>query len=232
VLKNEDRIQALALNALELLQTIVNESHELLPKAAPLESGFIYRHTNNVSWLAEEALFLIAQGRIAGPPIIARAMLESTIYLAASRSYANLPARKTVWELKDWLRRARHLGMDDAVCDLVPEIERKIRKIQTDHDLDPEDKEWSLSECACRSELVDFLRKEYFMLSQHSHSSAVGLLSRHDGTDSRTIHQTIVGCILMTSGFAPQLLPTRSPQKHIDHAAILLDELVQIIEKK
>src|SRR5262249_9130013 len=162
--------------------------------------------------------FLMNQGRIAGPPIIARAMLESTIYVAASKSHANFPARKTVWELKGWLRRIRQLGMHDAVRDLVPEIERKIQKIQTDHDLDPDDQEWSVSECARRSELVDFLRKEYFMLSQHSHSSAVGLLARHDGTDSGISRQTIVGCILMTSGFAPQLLPTFTPQEHVDRA--------------
>jgi hypothetical protein len=223
--------ERLAFEALELLQAIVSEAHDLSPKAAPLEAGFAYRHVNNISWLAEDALFLMGHGHIAGPPIIARVMLESTIYLAAAKSHPNFPARKTVWELKGWLRRIRLLEMEDAVRDLVPELESKIRKIEAEHGLDPQDREWSVSECARRSEIVDFLRKNYFMLSQHSHSSAVGLLSRHDGTDARTIRQTIIGCMLMASGFAPQLLPTLTPQDHIDRAAALLGELVEMVEK-
>lgn len=228
---SEDRVHAFLEECLSLLQKIVGEAHDLSPKAAHLEEGFVYRHANNVSWLGEDALFLMEQNRLAAPPVIARAMLESTIYLAASYAHANFPARKTVWELKGWVRRIRSVGMEDAIHEMIPQMQKKIRDIETKHGLDPQDKEWLVSECARRSE-VDFLRKNYLALSQHSHSSAVGLLSRHDRTDAGTVRQTIVGSMLMAAGFAAKLLPTLTPQEHIDRATALLDELVEMIEKK
>jgi len=218
MLVDHDDFESLSGGALDLIQKVVSEAHALLPESAPIEDGFVYRHANNISWLAADALFLMEKGCIAGPPIIVRVMLESVIYLAAARSHPNFPARKTVWELKGWLRRTKQLD--------------KIREIQTKHHLDPKDREWSVSECARRSEMADFLRKDYFMMSQHSHSSAAGLLARHEGTDARTTRQTLIGSMLMASGFAPQLLPTISPQQHVDRAAALLGKLVEMIERK
>jgi uncharacterized membrane-anchored protein YhcB (DUF1043 family) len=225
-------VSPLAFDALDLLQQVVQEAHDLSPKAAPLEDGFVYRHANNISWLAADALFLMENDRIATPPIIVRAISESTIYLAASKSHRDFAARKTVWELKGYLRRIRKLGMEAAIRELIPQMEQKIRDIQTKHSLDPDEEEWSVSECAQKSELVDFLRKNYFSLSQHSHSAAAALLARHGGTDARVATQTLIGCMLMASAFAAQLLPTLTPRQHVDRATALLDQLVNMIEKR
>jgi len=68
---------------------------------------------------------------------------------------------------------------------------------------------------------MDFLRKEYFILSGNTHSSAFALVSRDDRIYEGLIHQTVITCLVMGAGFAAQLLPTNDPQAHIDNATAL-----------
>jgi Family of unknown function (DUF5677) len=191
------------------------------------------RHANNIVWLATDIICLVQEDRIAGPPILARAMLESVFVLAAATCVPNLAARKAVSELKEWQQRLRKLNMFEAheLADMDAQANEQIHRIQTEYDIDPNDPMWTPTRCARESGIAEFFLRGYFLLSQHTHSSTAGLLTRHSGTDAGLVHQTIISCLVMATGFAAQLFPIKNPQKAVDEAALMLRDLMDLMSR-
>lgn len=207
----------------------MQEVHESPGDGGPLEESFHYRHANNVVWLADEVLFLIREDQIVGPPILLRVMLESVFNLAASVSIENFHARKTVWELRDMLRRLRNLGLESAMGGNRGDVVALIDRIEKQYALEVNEPSWPVSRIALEAGVTAFLRKEYFILSGHIHSSSATLLSRDSGTYSGLIHQTLITSLVLSAGFSAQLLETKDPQVYIDRATALGHQQQELI---
>jgi hypothetical protein len=95
----------------------VEEAHDLHDKNEQdtmiVETVYPYRHANNLCWLADDLILLLRNGHIASPPVIARAMLESLFYLAACKNVSKFAVRKTIWEMREFVRRASKVGLVD-----------------------------------------------------------------------------------------------------------------------
>lgn len=228
---SDEEISTLETSALALLQQIVEEAHDAPGGDGPIEIGFNYRHANNIAWLAIELLSCIERGHVASPPIIVRAMLESLFNLAASTCINQFPARKIVWELRDYLARAKNLDLENVLGDKRLEILALISRLENQYGLTPNERSWSIARIAREAGTTDFLRKEYFTLSGHTHSSSFALLSRHDGVYGPLIHQTLVSCLVMGAAFAAQLLPIHDPQARLDHAVALGQQQLDLISR-
>jgi hypothetical protein len=98
--------------------------------------------------LADEVLFLIGEGQIVGPPILLRVILESVFNLAALVSIENFHARKTVWELRDWLRRLRNLGLESLMGERKTEVLALISRIEKQYGLAGNDPIWPVTRIA------------------------------------------------------------------------------------
>ena len=221
----------LLFSSLELLQQIVKEAYKIA-EPGPIETGFAYRHANNIAWLAEDAIWLISQGHVAAPPIIARSMLESLFCLTASKAIANFPARKSVWELRDWIKRVRALNLDadPGFSELFSKANALIDRLETQYNLQHNEPAWSIRRCAEESGQLDTYTKHYFLLSQHTHSFSSGILARHAGSGSKLLEQTIIYTLLVAAGSAAELLQNATPQKYIDRATSRMADLIEMIE--
>jgi hypothetical protein len=220
------------------LKRIVEEAYGLLDPNEEdvkiIETVFPYRHANNLCWLAEDLMLLVRSGYIASPPVIARAMLESFFYLVACKTVPNFAARKTVWEMRDFLRRTSNLGAvdsnDDEFLAERAKIHAFIGSIERHYGLVANERPWTLAQCVEACGDVGFLKVNYFFLSYHTHGSFIGLTARHDDRHNSLMQQAVLGSLIMGSAFAVQVLPTATPQQHIDKATKLLDQLFQLIE--
>lgn len=228
----DENISRLHTRALDLLTGVVQEAYDAPHPDGPIETGLIYRHANNIVWLAGDIDALIREGRIAGPPILARAMLESVFTLAAGTSVPNFAPRKAISELREWQQRLRNLSMfePDELAEMNREAEKHICRIQKEYGVDSKDPIWTVSRCAQESGTVGAsLRKAYFLMSQHTHSSSAGLLTRHTGSDVGIVHQSIISCLILGAAFGAQLLPVNDPQSIVDEASSLIRELTELV---
>ncbi len=133
------------------LKRIVGEAHAIQNPAEEdvkvIETVFPYRHANNLCWLAEDLRLLVRNGHIASPQVIARAMLESFFYLAACKTVPNFAARKTVWEMREFLRHACNFVPDDSLASERAEIHRFIDKIERHYGLIANERPWTIARC-------------------------------------------------------------------------------------
>ena len=216
------------------LKRIVGEAHAIQNPAEEdvkvIETVFPYRHANNLCWLAEDLRLLVRNGHIASPQVIARAMLESFFYLAACKTVPNFAARKTVWEMREFLRRASNFVPDDSLAAERAEIHRFIDQIELHYGLTANERPWTIARCVDECGDVAFLRGNYFFLSQHTHGSFLGLAARHDHRHSSLVQQAVLGSLIMGCAFAAQVMPTATPQQHVDNATTLMGKLLQLIE--
>jgi hypothetical protein len=229
--KEREQVLSLYDRALDLLSAIVEEAHDDPTPPGPIETGLLYRHANNIVWLATDLTLLMNEGRIAGPPILLRAMLESMFHLAAGVSVPNFAARKAVSELMELDRRLRVLEVDQQTTEILSKLIAERVRLQTQYQLDPKEGPWTVSRCIRESTTMEFLRNTYFLLSQHTHAASSALLSRHTGIETGILQSTIIGCIAMSAGFAAQLLPTKTPQAYVDKAAALIGELTEMMTR-
>jgi Family of unknown function (DUF5677) len=222
--------------SLRNLQRIVEEAYGLLDQneedVKKIETVYPYRHANNLCWLAEDLILLIRSGHIASPPVIARAMLESFFYIVACKSVPNFAARKTVWEMRDFVRRTSNLvGVEgNELAAEREKIQQFIAQIENHYRLVPNERPWTIARCIEECGDVSFLKPNYFFLSQHTHGSFIGLTARHDDRHTSLTQQAVLGSLIMGSAFIVQVVPTATPQQHIDKATKLLGRLFQLID--
>lgn len=231
------RVSELFLKSLRHLQVIVEEAHDLHDEDAEdvtkIETVFPYRHANNLCWLAEDLLLLIEDERIASTAVIARAMLESFFYLAACNSVPNFAARKSIWEMREFLRRSRKLvesPSDNWLVAETAEIQQFIERIERHYGMAANEPAWTIARCIDECGDVAYLRLNYFFLSLHTHSTFMGLTAQHEGRHAWLIQQSVLGCLTIGAAIAPQVIPTHSAQQHVDKATELLGELLELIK--
>jgi hypothetical protein len=157
-------------------------------------------------------------------------MLESFFYLAACKTVPNFAARKTVWEMREFLRRASNFVPDESLASERVEIHRFIDKIERHYCLIANERPWTIARCIDECGEVGFLKWNYFFLSQHAHGSFLGFAGRHDDSHSSFVQQAVLGSLIMGSAFAAQVMPTATPQHHVDNATALMEKLLQLID--
>ena len=77
-------------------------------------------------------------------------MLESFFYLAACKAVPNFAARKTVWEMREFLRRASNLVLissDDWMPAERAEIHGFINRIERHYGLVAKERPWTIAQC-------------------------------------------------------------------------------------
>src|SRR6266446_9385670 len=149
------KIWRLFLRALRNLQRIVEQAHELQDdgeeEVKRIATVFPYRHANSLCWLAGDLRLLVRNEHIAAPPVIARAMLESFFYLAACKSVPNFAARKTIWEMRDFIRRGSNLQLVGPNREWLAaergEIQTTIERIERHYGLNPNERAWTFAQC-------------------------------------------------------------------------------------
>jgi hypothetical protein len=233
----DPKVWRLFLRSLRQLKRIVEEAHRMRDDAEGdvkvIEMVFPYRHANNLCWLADDLRLLVRNGHIASQPVIARAMLESFFYLAACKTVPNFAARKSVWEMREFLRRASNfvpLTPEDALAAERAEIHRFIDRIERHYGLTANERPWTITQCINECGDVAFLRANYFFLSQHTHGSFLGLAARHDYRHIPLVQQAVLGSLITGGAFAAQVMPTATPQQHVDNATTLMGKLLQLME--
>jgi hypothetical protein len=162
-------------------------------------------------------------------------MMESVFVLGAATRVPNFAARKAISELREFQSRMRKLNIFEDAADLQElssQADKQIRRMQDQYGIEPTDLPWTVSRCAKESGSADFLRKIYFLLSQHTHSSSAGLLTRHSGTDAGIVHQSMISSLILGAAFAAQLLPVVNPQRVVDEATAMLGELNKLIAEE
>jgi hypothetical protein len=228
------KIWRLFLVGLRRLKRIVEEAHAMQDvterDVSVIKTVFPYRHANNLCWLADDLRLLVRNGHIAGAPVIARAMLESFFYLAACKTVPNFAARKSIWEMREFLRRASNFVTDDSLIEEQKKIQRFIAQIERHYGLVTNERPWTIARCIDECGDVGFLKANYFFLSQHTHGSFLGLTARHEGRHTPLVQQAALGSLIMGYGFAAQVIPTAMPQQHVDDATVLMGKLLQLIE--
>jgi hypothetical protein len=220
------------------LKRIVEEAHTSQTTnevdVAAIETAFPYRHANNICWLADDLRLLVRCQRVAVPPVIARAMLESFFYLAACKTVPKFAARKTLWEMDEFLRRSRMFAkvhLDDSLAEERVRIAAFMERVEQYYKLTSNERHpWLIAQCIDHCGDPAFLKANYFFLSQHTHSSFLGLAARHHGGHDRIVQQSVIGTLIIGGGIAAQVLPNKKPQAHVDQAARLLGELLQVID--
>lgn len=230
------KVWRLLLRSLRQLKQIVEEAHALhdasVRDTMVIDTVYPYRHANNLCWLADDLVLLLRNGQIASPPLIARAMLESLFYLAACKNVPKFAERKTVWEMRDFVRRALNLGLvggDEPMAIERAEIQAFIERLERDHGLVPNEPAWTIKRCIEECGDVGFLKTNYLFLSQHTHASFLGLSARHDDRHTPLLQQAVLGGLIIGGGFAAELLPNASPQSHVDKATALMAELLRLM---
>jgi hypothetical protein len=158
-------------------------------------------------------------------------MLESVFNLAAAVRIEHFPAKKIVWELRDFLARLKSFDLEALLGEKHSEVVALIARLESQYGLEPNEKSCSIARIAREGQTTAFLRKGYFILSGHIHSYSFALLSRDDGVYDNLIHQTVISCLLVAAGLAAQLIPTNGPQAHIDRATELGDRHLDLISR-
>jgi hypothetical protein len=150
------------------------------------------------------------------------------------QSVSNFAARKTIWEMREFIRRAKNLGStgpnDQWLQAENAEILSAIQKIEARYGLIPNERSWSIKRILEACGEVAFLKTNYFFLSEHAHGSFMGLTVRHEGRHTLVVLQSVLGTLIMGAGFAAQVVPTATPQRHVDKSVELMGELLQLMQ--
>lgn len=193
--------------------------------------AFIYRHTRNIHQLGADVVHLMATGRLASCPIIIRAMFESLFKLVAAVKQPQAAVEIFIFELEEDKKRIEK-WLDPVEC--APAIEgysQLAQQLRQEHKITSV-KKWKTEECAVAAELSEKYRGEYFLFSAHVHASTGGIITQEMNVNKGFMLQTLLFIVLCAAGHAPQVIPTKLPQQHIDETARLMNELVQLMDAR
>ncbi len=223
-----ERCRDLFERALLLLRAVVAEASDE-KRSFSLVEAYVQRHANSLVWLADDAKVLIDSGCFAAVPLIVRSMLESGFILAAAVNEPGFAGEKMLREVINFRRRISvHLENDP----LLSEFEDLERRIREEANFSGSPRKLSVKETADIAKLDINYQFEYFLYSQHTHAEIGGLTARHfeESLPTRNL-RTMAYVLTLAAAFTPQLLDTDTPQLHVDHAAIILGELVDALKE-
>jgi hypothetical protein len=219
----------------DLLSKVLEEAHILIQKG-DLREAFVYRHARNISQLGQAILCLESHDQPDSCPIIARAMIESLFKLVAATKATDaaveIVLHEVITEIKkieDWIKI---LGDDNdsTLKETVAELKVFAKDLETKHGIQSK-KNWNIFECAKASNLGEFYRQDYFLFSKHTHATASGIIAQENETVRDRVLRILVFIVLCSVGHLVQIVETKTPQKHIDEAALLVDEAISYIKQ-
>jgi hypothetical protein len=227
--------EELAKNCFQRLQLVLEDAFAANEKSDERDEriAFVYRHAVTIQRLAEDVMRLEADGHHYSSAIIVRSILECLFNLVAAVKEPRFAVEKLVWEVEDEMKKIRKwisttgedgVGFEETITNLETTSSFLRQKHNISGTLN-----WNAFECAKKADLVDEYRREYFIYSKAVHATASGIISREQKVGRGHIRQTVLMALLHASGYMVQVVPTKSPQKHIDATADLIEKLTALI---
>ena len=173
-------------------------------------------------------MFLMESGRIESCQVIVRAMLESLFKLIAAVKQPEAALQIFISELEADAERMKLLNPTECAPG-VECFEKLATKLRKEHNVTSE-KIWSTFACADAAELIDKYRGEYFIFSGRAHASTGGIILEEGKIGAGCALQTLLFIVIYASGGFVQVIQTKTPQRHIDESARLLNKLLELME--
>jgi hypothetical protein len=214
-------------NGFGLLKSVLVEAAEIGGEW-DYRTKFVYRHARNINQLGHDVLFLMESGRLESCQVIVRAMLESLFKLIAAVKQPEAALQIFISELEADAERMKLLNPIECAPG-VECFESFAAKLRKEHNVTSE-KEWSTFACADAAELIDKYRGEYFIFSGRSHASTGGIILEEGKIGAGCALQTLLFIVIYASGGFVQVIQTKTPQRHVDESARLLNKLLELME--
>lgn len=222
--------------SLELLERILNEAYQRAPEN-DLRSAFIYRHTRNISDLGEDVLALERQERTSAARIVVRPMIESLFRIVAALKKPSFAAEKLIAELEDegeriqkWIQVDRSIDFQHEMAETLQMLTDYTKRLRREHVVTSRNR-WNVFDTAKAAELDWHYARDYFLYSKYVHSTVSGIISQEYQTARGHVLQTTIFVVLAAAGHAVQFIETATPQAHIDQAASLMGNAINLIEE-
>jgi hypothetical protein len=222
------RLDRIAERSFGLLGRILDESIAL-KNGEDMRRAFVYRHARNIYQLGRDVIFLLESSRLDSCPVVVRAMLESLFKLVAAVKQPEAAVQIVISEVEDDLARITK-WLDPVDC--APAIRgftEFAQHLRSENRITSH-KKWTTLACAEAAELGEQYRCEYFHFSGHAHATTGGIILQEACFGVGQVLQTTLAVVLSAAGHAVQIVPTKSPQKHIDESAKLLGKVNGLIE--
>lgn len=211
-----------------LLEKILNDAYSNFEEGN-LRHAFIYRHARHILHLSKDVFELETRRAAYASGIIVRAMLEGLFNLVAAVKQPQFAAEKVVWEIEDEIMRIRKwLGTDSENLESAKQLEEFGASLRKQFPI-PSRMNWKTVECANAAELGQQYRSEYFVLSKRSHAMTSVMIGTEKQFGRGYVLQTAIYILISAAGHLVQVLPTATPQKHVDSAAELVSRLTNAI---
>src|SRR5207247_1798613 len=91
-------------------------------------------------------------------------------------------------------------------------------------------RKWNTLACADAAELTGHYRTDYFHFSGHTHATTGGIIMQESAAGAGYVLQSLLFILACSVAYAVQVLPTASPQLHMDTATKLLKEITDLVE--
>jgi hypothetical protein len=222
------KLDQIAKQSFVLLGEVLDESIEL-KNEENVRIAFVYRHARNIYQLGQDVIFLFEAGRLDSCPVIVRAMLESLFKLVAAVKQPDAAVQILIREAEDDLKRITK-WLDPVACaPAIRDLSSFVQRLRSDYQI-TSTKKWNTLECAEAAELGDQYRSEYFHFSGHAHATAGGIILQEVSFGAGQVLQTTLAVVLCATGHAVQVVPTKTPQRHIDTSTRLLQNVVDSIK--
>ena len=224
--------ERIAIESYNLLLRVLTQVFALHEKGN-LRHAFIYRHAQTILRLGEDLFHLEAERRSYSSPIVVRVMLECLFNLAAAVKKEEFAAEKLIWEAEDEARRIQKWLGGDSPClkETIETLTNWAASIRKQHNVTT-NVNWNTLACAEAAELDDHYRQEYFVFSKKTHATTSGMLSSEKNVGRGFILETTVFILLCAAGHVVQVLPTKSPQRHMNRCTKLTKSLCAAVERK
>ena len=224
----EMELDQIAEQSFGLLGRILDESMAL-KSGEDMRRAFVYRHARNIYQLGRDVILLIEACRLDSCPIIARAMLESLFKLAVAVKQPDSAIQILISEVEDDLGRITK-WLDPASCaPAIKHLSNFAQRLRNEYQITSV-KKWNTLACAEAAELGEQYRGEYFHFSGHAHATTGGIILQELSFGAGQVLQTTLAVVLSATGHAVQVVPTNSPQKHLDESVELLRNMIGSIK--
>ena len=220
------KLDEIADRSFGLLGQVLDESIKL-KNGEDMRRAFVYRHARNIYQLGRDVIFLLESSRLDSCPVIVRAMLESLFKLVAAVKQPDAAVQILISEVEDDLARITK-WLDPVACaPAIKSFTEFAQRLRSDFQV-TSFKKWTTLACAEAAELGGQYRGEYFHFSGHAHSTTGGIILQEVSFGAGQVLKTTLPVVLSAVGHAVQVVPTNSPQKHIDQSARLLKKVISL----
>lgn len=222
--------------SLALLNTILDEGHQLSPETPDLNSSrmaYCYRHGCNISRLGDDMLFLLSSGRFIAAKMVIRPMIESMFCISASYRVQTFHVEKLIAELENmvaWLTRDFPTP-DKSIVDAIKASQTESDELKKRFGSVISNKKWrKIKDIAIAAQHERHYKKDYAYFCDYTHCGITGLLRQEDGLGISNALQTGTMTMLVTSSVLCGVLTIENKIPYLLRARELTAKLNEAIK--